>query len=259
MTTIITPTDGRPECLRLLARHLTAQHPVGPLQWLIASHEPTIPLDPLPSWISLVLVVSSAKVGWHPLCSNLESALAVLPPGEEVIIMEDDDYYAPQYLQCCLHLLRESTRGTEVVGFGPVRYYKVDTLQYRTLNRHLCPALAQTAFTREGVSRLRKDVREKPESPHVDTRLWRAGGYKQMMEFPIHVGLKGMPGTKGVGCGHRPQPDWDHDPHLRTLLSWGVPLAQYAPYLSTSPCPHPTRPEASRPPAPSRRAGRGTP
>lgn len=196
MLSLITPTSGRPEAFSLLEQWVAAQDYDDPFEWIVATD------DPLPYAFTQrqhVLTVPPSP-GVHPLGSHVFTALAHCHY-PKILILEDDDYYSPQYLRVMDDLLDDA----ELVGTVPAWYYHVGTNRYKrnTNSRHA--SLAQTGVTGAAIAALRDACRG--ESPFVDLRLWR--GYpdqgKRLAPNPlIHVSIKGMPGKAGIGVGHRP-------------------------------------------------------
>ena len=148
---------------------------------------------------------------------------------EKIIIMEDDEYYAPNYIE-------EMTRRLELfelVGIGRSKYYHLPTFQHYSHKNMGHASLAQTAFRRSFLPEVKQQL---AGDFFFDIRIWRlVNGFKaDHLEIPQHiperisddkrgfvfqdleslyVGMKGMPGRGGIGSGHIPKVDSGYNPN----------------------------------------------
>ena len=225
MLYVITPTDGRPEAFAHLESWLGAQTWPEAFRWVVATGDP----EPYDFRMGQILVGRNPSTGLHPLCGNLLAALDVVESmadeGDKVIIAEDDDAYAPGYFLRMAELLETH----DLAGQGDARYYHVVTRRYRQLNHRDRASLAQTAFRPAVIPKFIEIASR--GSPFIDLALWREyDGRKTVVPGEgLHVSLKGLPGTPGIGIGHREgfgHPDTDG----RVFAAWGIPAVyeQYA-------------------------------
>lgn len=222
--TIVTCTHDRSLAFSCL-ENCIARQTICWDHWIVVSDGQTCPQCNL----GQILITRPASPPGHESHRwNLLTALANLPRNaDKIIIAEDDDYLAPDYLETASRLLDHY----EVVGGIPAHYYNVSTRRCLTINNHSHASLGQTAFCRRLASRLEDACRKGAQS--IDLRFWsglegqpgaflgKAGG---------HVSVKGLPGTKGLGRGHdqnfgRPDPDGS------VARAWGLPEV----YLGGSP------------------------
>src|SRR5690606_9776707 len=94
-------------------------------------------------------------------------------------------------------------------------------------------ALCQTAFTR----RLLPDMRSAAQAAHaandfgIDGRFWYSRTALATGPQTV-IGIKGLPGTAGLGIGHRPRMNtprgWQADPQFVKLREWiGADVENY--------------------------------
>jgi hypothetical protein len=160
--------------------------------------------------------------GPHTLTRNLRAGLQAAR-NDAIIIIEDDDWYSPDYVQTVIDRL-----GTQPVmtlcGECPSRYYNVRTRCYRPLHNQSHASLCQTAFRLEMIPLILGLLRE--DGPWIDLLIWGAlDGV--LYESELCVGIKGMPGRAGIGMGHHS--GGLPDPNLDVLREWiGDDALEYA-------------------------------
>lgn len=194
MLSIVTPTSGRPEAFALLEQWVAAQDYAHPFEWIVAS-------DDTAGYTfhhRQVVIHTTPVRDQHSLCTNLRAGLAACH-GDKIVILEDDDYYAPHYLTTMADWLDEFP----LVGSAPAIYYHVGTNRYRRMQSQTHASLAQTGITLAVYHDLMSHARGR--SPFVDLALWRgwSGPRKLLPSGGLHVSIKGMPGKPGIGIGHR--------------------------------------------------------
>lgn len=205
--TLITPTGGRQTTFDLCERWMERQTFAGDVQWIVV--DDVIPttktrmsqtvLRPVPYW----------KPGENTLVRNLRAGLELVKH-DAVLIIEDDDWYAPTYIDSMISVLADG----HLVGECPSRYYNVSTRCYREPNNRNHASLCQTGFPASMIPRVLAEI---GDSPWVDVQLWsRLPGV--LHEGRGCVGIKGMPGRPGIGAGHRRGGRQDSD--LAVLRSW---------------------------------------
>lgn len=234
----LTPTRGRPESFGLLRRW--AGHQTTPIDaWVVA-------LDGDDSGYDLA-GCDVARTPASPGCSlsnNIRAgadALARLGLGraDVVLILEDDDYYAPGYASTMAPLVLD--RG--LAGSWRSRFYSVARRRGRVLEfldqhgtrspspRFSC--LCQTAIRGDLAARLLREAAGRDHA--VDRRLWGCGvrrippGHLDDLQH-LHVGVKGMPtapGAEGYSTDHRGNVAGQADPTFALARSWGLPADPY--------------------------------
>jgi glycosyltransferase involved in cell wall biosynthesis len=234
---LVTPTRDRPEafalCIEWMSRQ-TYRHR-GPVQWIVIDDgDKPVDLDLIErarEWKNWTVDYVRRPATKDPctLQDNLLAALEIVR-GDGLCVIEDDEWYAPHYLEEMFWRMEAST----LVGECNARYYSVRERRWniamntdhvclcRTgLRRPLYPILAECARS----SKREKDV-------FVDLRLWRTQGkpglLKQIFSNRLlSVGIKGMPGRGGLGSGHRLNSLSQRDPAWSKLIEWIGPDARY--------------------------------
>lgn len=209
---VITPTGGRPEALALLARMMARQTYRGALQWIVV--DDVNPASPVPPGAEVIRPEPRWQTGQNTQARNLLAGLEAAK-GEYLFIMEDDDWYAPDYIRVMILNLEHAG----MVGEGRARYYHVGRRLWRRNINTQHASLCQTALRRELVERLAGLCRQ--PRPFIDIDLWKQGdGVITRSDFV--VGIKGLPGRPGIGEGHRAAAgrSYNADPKLSTLRAW---------------------------------------
>ena len=224
MLTVITPTSDRPLAVQLCAHQMTRQTITEPVEWVIAddgtSHVDT-PGPPGPNWTVRHIRCAPLAAGkprvWSFL-GNLRAAFAAASH-DKIAIVEDDDWYASDWLAWCVAQLGEDCA---IVGESHSRYYDIQRRRYRQLHNVNHASLCSTAVT----GRLRDwfEMRTDPTRRadwKVDIDLWRCNVPKKLYRGNRVVGLKCLPGSRGLGSGHgRMSATMTADPDGRVLRQW---------------------------------------
>jgi hypothetical protein len=219
--TVITPTRDRPEAFALLERWV-ARQTLQPDQWIVVNDGPV----PYEYHACQDAVQRATKPGeLHSLCSNLLTAIPLVK-GDRIAILEDDDWLGPDYLNRLDGALIEA----ELAGSAPALYYNVAHRRFHVNRNAGHCSLGQTGLRVSLLPTLRRICRR--GNPYIDLRLWHSHGGSRLVipSAGLHVSMKGMPGTKGIGKGHarrygRPDPDG------AVLLSWiGQDAQEYEPF-----------------------------
>lgn len=193
---------------------------IQPDQWIVADDGVT----PAPLTMGQLHIRRERReTGGASLAMNI---LAAIPhvTGDYVVIMEDDDYYRANHLETCLRHL-ELHKATGCVWLN---YYNLKFRKWRRI-RNSCAALCNTAFRRECLPMLADAAREAIDLGmyHVDRLFWQRVGPDGLHEEETVIGLKGLPGMKGIGIGHRPGAGWRADPNGAKLREWIGEAADY--------------------------------
>jgi len=128
--------------------------------------------------------------------------------GDKIVIWEDDEYYAPNYLG----VLCEKLDSYDLVGFGHSKYYHLPSGEYYQHGNEIHASLAQTAFNKCLFDKFKEQLDS--DDNFVDMRLWKNTVEKNKKkvyfdnEESLYCGMKGMPGRIGIGAGHRHNVGW---------------------------------------------------
>jgi len=203
--TLITPTGDRPLAFALCQRWIKNQT-MKAFQWIVVD-DGKVPMKP---YVPMQYVRREPQPN-DPKCTltlNLKVAFSLIK-GDKIIIIEDDEYYAPKYVEKISNQLDKH----ELVGIGNTKYYHLFSGgNYRHGNFYRA-SLAQTAFRRTFLALLGQIVNENIGVALIDSVIWRhterwKGGcgfvFVDENNDPLYVGIKGLPGRLGI-IGHRPQ------------------------------------------------------
>lgn len=152
---------------------------------------------------------------------------AVKEGADLILIMEDDDWYAPEYIETMAAEWERNGR-PEIIGIDSTRYYHIKTQGYTLLNHPARSSLMSTGISREGAARM---VWPDDDFIFLDIPMWKhLNGHTFSAE--LAVGIKHGVGKTG-GIGHRP--DWKQyamDKDYSVLRKWiGDDADFYAQYF----------------------------
>ncbi len=201
MLTLLTATGARPAAWALCERWMARQDYEGPVRWIIVDDGP----EPQPvtfrreGW-QLVLVRPSPHwaPGQNTQARNLLKGLAAVGPDERLVIIEDDDWYAPDWLTTVAAELEHA----ELVGEHRARYYNVEQRRGRQLANTGHASLCSTAMRGAALRDFGDACRSRPK--FIDLELWRRPRDRRLFGGHRVVGIKGLPGRGGIGMGHDP-------------------------------------------------------
>jgi len=216
--TVITPTGDRPLAFALCQqwmRHQTRQ----PDQWIVVDDgktpmEPSVPMQ-------YVRREPQPNDPRHTLILNLKTAMPLIK-GDKIIIMEDDEYYAPGYLaKMTLGLDKH-----EVIGIGKSRYYHLPSAGNFRIGNMCHASLAETGFRNSFLPMFDKLLAK--NNVYLDYDMWKKAkearcGFIFTDDIdPLYVGIKGLPGRAGIGRGHDLTLYNNHpfDKTRKTLKKW---------------------------------------
>lgn len=195
--TLITPTGDRPLAFALCQNWMRKQT-LQPDQWIVVD-DGKIPMKP---FISMEYVRRKPRFSdpKRTLIENLKIAIPLIK-GSKIVIIEDDEYYAPKYIEEMSSRLDHH----KVVGIGKSKYYHLISAGYFRVGNMNHASFAQTAFRNSFLSEFKELLND--SSNYVDLRLWRKAneskdGFLFVDNIPLYLGIKGMPGRHGIGGGH---------------------------------------------------------
>jgi hypothetical protein len=231
MLTLITPTGARPQAFAICEILMRRQSYAGAVHWIVIDDgpEPT-PLSKLKSgWTrEIVRPLPFWALGQNTQGRNLLAGIdaAEMHSGDalRLVVIEDDDYYHPAWLETIAGELDRA----ELVGEVPARYYNVKWCRYDTLRNDEHASLRCSAMRGGALATFRNVL----ATPHIyyDIRLWLAHDDKKTFSSRLTVGMKGLPGREGIALGHR-EIHGRFDPNWRMLHQWlGDDAALYEGY-----------------------------
>ena len=172
----------------------------GPVRWIIVDDGPeaqpvTFSRD---DW---ELVVIRPAPHWRPgrntQARNLLAGLDAVAPDDHLVVIEDDDWYAPDWIQTVAGQMASA----ELVGEHRARYYNVALRRGRQLGNASHASLCSTAMRGSAIAGFRKACQRSEK--FIDLDLWRRARSRRLFAGHRVVGIKGLPGRGGIGMGHR--------------------------------------------------------
>jgi hypothetical protein len=137
--------------------------------------------------------------------------------GDVVAFIEDDDWYAPTYLETMLRLLDTAP----LVGEGLSRQYNVRTRTYRNCCNAAHACLAGTLCRSWYIPKIIEVVKRCGPRACYDLSLWRAFEHSILtLNTRLYVGMKGLPGRAGIATGHTDGTCANPDPDIAVLHEW---------------------------------------
>jgi hypothetical protein len=190
---------------------------VKPDQWIVVD-DGKIPLTPTYA-MQYVRREPRPEDPNNTMVLNMRTALPLIT-GDKVLIIEDDEYYAPGYVAALSSQLDQH----EVAGIGMSRYYHLPSGGNFIIGNMHHASLAQTGFRKSFIPRVRKIL--DMDKSYVDFYIWdqarqmNTGGIFTDAANPLYVGMKGLPGRAGIGRGHDPRIYRFQDPDRKVIRQW---------------------------------------
>lgn len=221
---LLTTTGARPVAWRMCREWMKRQTYTGAVHWIIVDDGqfPQSTSDIKQGWdVTVIRPEPHWKPGQNTQYRNLLAGLEVVDDYIPLAIIEDDDWYHPEWLSHCSKIIRDKV----IAGESNNRYYNI---RDRTYKRHLnAPdkaSLCATVMVWDGTKALREQLQTgRAHRRFVDMSLWaEVGGGENIAEVTEYtVGIKGYPGRGGIGGGHRKgEPAMQPDPNCARLFEW---------------------------------------
>jgi hypothetical protein len=198
-TTLVTTTGDRPATFALAERYI-ARQTVQPDLWLVIDDgaEPT----PTSMGQTVLRRPRLSEEPEHTLPLQWLYALPHIPADSLVVPIEDDDWYAPTYLQTTVDRLAHH----DLVGEGWAVYCHVPNQWVKTHTNSEHCSLAATAWRASAVNWLVERCCLESRGPCIDSDMWRLFQGRKRVYQPtdprLVVQLKGAPGRKGTLPSH---------------------------------------------------------
>jgi hypothetical protein len=179
---LITPHQPGPrdQFLKKLDRYISRQT-VKPDEWFVVDHETGKEKD---------------------LTERVRVGLQMAKYADLILIMEDDDWYSPDYIQVMADGWDAADR-PKLIGIASTWYYHVGVNKFALLQHPNRSSLMSTGIAGTAVDQIKWPA---DEYIFLDIDLWRQlGGVAMTQTVPIAVGIKHGIGNTG-GIGHRT--DW---------------------------------------------------
>lgn len=230
--TLITPTGDRHLAFVLCQKWMKNQT-LQPDQWIVIDDgkkplKPTVQMD-------YVRREPQSNDPKYTLIENLKVAVPRIKYNK-IIIIEDDEYYAPKYVETIAGKLNTH----EIVGIGNSKYYHLPSGGNFMIGNGRHASLAQTAFRRSFLPEFKELL--KISNDFLDMQLWKRvkGSGRGFIFFdgiiPLYVGIKGLPGRPGIGVGHNPDSkfyrQFSRDTSRKILKQWIYNKDDYNTYMN---------------------------
>jgi hypothetical protein len=202
MITLITPTCDRPEAFSLCEFWMSRQTYDGEIQWIVVDDGNT-PVCTTQGQEYIRREPGSATQ--HSLKQNFLEGLKH-SKGDKIFVIEDDDYYAPEYIET----LANELNNYNLVGLkNHIFYYLSSRSWYNFPNynsknpkipiSHLC----RTAFNsclKDNIINIVSNI--SPGATYVDREIWtniehNKNFYNNKFNNLLSIGIKNMPGKSG--------------------------------------------------------------
>jgi hypothetical protein len=224
MIALITPTGGRISQLNICAGLMRNQTYTGEVVWIIIDDCipktcDIIPDDFRKGWIIIKLHPNPPwREGLNTQGRNLSVGINKIyenyPDIEAIFMIEDDDYYRPEYIVSMM----ERLRGFMVAGETNTIYYNVFFRRYVANGNYKHASLFQVAFTQDAIPIFRKCYMDR----FIDSlffQLLAGNGVNLFSANNLAIGIKGIGGRPGIGAGHRRQTNMRPDTDMAYLTS----------------------------------------
>lgn len=220
MLTLITPTGCRPQSWALCEKWAAHQTYQGPARWIVVDDgEEAQPVTFSRDRWSLEVIRPDRKwSGSNTQSRNFREALALVQDDARIVIWEDDDYYAPGWLDRVAVELETA----DLIGQGWNCYYHVKTGAIRENDNSAHASLCASAFKGSNIGLFRRQCERAPTL--LDVPMWKHGANRRVFKDRLVIGMKGMPGRGGIAGGHEMTTDQPFD-----LSKWiGDDAAEFA-------------------------------
>ena len=214
---LLTATGARPEAWALCQRWAARQTYTGRVTWIIVDDGPIGQrVEPMPdNWQQVVIRRAPYwQRGQNTQAANLLRGLDAVNPDVPLVIWEDDDWYAPDWLDTVARELETA----DLVGEHRARYYNVAQRRQQEMDNVRHASLCATAMRGAAIEAFRRACGQK--KVFIDIELWRSHRNRSLFDGHRVVGIKGLPGRGGIGVGHRDSFRGRPDPNLDILRQW---------------------------------------
>jgi hypothetical protein len=214
MLYLITPTGNRFLQFQLCVEMMANQTYDDKITWIIADDGQKHVETPIIKDWDIIHI----KRNYHPgntQGANLATALKACDPNGKILIIEDDDFYSPQWIE----IMSKQLSYSNMCGQIKHKYYNIQNKTYKQFNNNKHAGLCCTGIRGlEAYTLFMNISNQRPK--FIDVHLWHNfKGIKQLFIGNYVIGIKGMPGRNGIGMGHRGLSHKD-DNQCNTLRKW---------------------------------------
>jgi hypothetical protein len=234
---LITPTGARKDQFALCAKWMQKQTYKEDVIWIIVDDAYPVTTDIVGEgfkdrWTIVRIHPYPLWEGQNTQSRNIKAGIDFISRTYKredvsaIFIIEDDDFYKPNYIQRMIDL-----KGTsDLWGETNTIYYNVNFRRYADNNNRQHASLFQTAFTYDIIPIIERCYNNR----FIDCNLWAMVKNKSLFhDGTLAIGIKGMPGRGGIGSGHLKAISWPFDPNLNWLrLMIGEDYKEYGKFYS---------------------------
>lgn len=202
MLTLLTTTGTRDYAWMLCQKYMHRQTYSGRVRWIIVDDGENAQQITFkrPGWDLIVLRPEPFwQHGQNTQQRNLLAGLRYVPNDAWLLIIEDDDWYASDWLAVCEKHLRDFY----MFGERNARYYNVEKQVLRRLNNKNHASLCATAMRGPVLDLFRTMCASDRDFGFIDGKIWKrvAPQQKHLVGGTRVVGMKGLPGRDNIGIG----------------------------------------------------------
>lgn len=178
----------------------------GPVKWVVVDDgEVAQPVTfDRPGWKLTVIRPAHRWKGANTQAMNFRAGLELIGD-ESVAIIEDDDWYSPDWLERVAVELQTA----DLIGQGWNCYFHVRTGAIRENDNSTHASLCASAFKGHALSLFRRQCERGPRL--IDVPMWKHANRKRVFNGRFVIGMKGMPGRSGIAGGHEMTTDEPFD------------------------------------------------
>lgn len=228
MIQLLSATGARPEAWDLCIKWMRRQTYSGPVRWVIVDDGEIAQTVPdIPRWdIEVIRPEPFWTLGQNTQARNMQAGLKRISDDAPLLIIEDDEHYAPGYLDQMARALESS----DMAGQALCRKYNLHTRRAMEMSHPSQASLCATGLRGDATRGLRALCQAAPKL--IDVQLWklRRG---VLFDGAYVTGMKRMPGRGGIDSGHRADFGNIHDKDGTLLSKWiGKDAEEYAPFMT---------------------------
>lgn len=212
MLQLLTTTGCRPKAFSLCQKWMKNQTFDGNVRWIIVDDgEDQQTVDPVKDWdIEVIRPKPFWKEGDNTQKRNLLKGMDCIDHSHPMVIIEDDDYYSPKWLQIVFDSLKEC----DLFGEARAKYYNIQTRIFKDCGNNHHASLCSTAMKGSAFDTFIETCHSNDK--FIDMKLWKNfAGKRKLIKTDHVVGIKGLPGRNNIGIGHRLT--GTNDPNLVSL------------------------------------------
>ncbi len=182
----------------------------GPVHWVVVddgkeAQPVTFARD---GWTLEVIRPAHRWTGGNTQARNFRAGLQVIGADARVAVIEDDDFYAPGWLD----RIDAELQTAELVGQGWNRYFHVKTGAIRQNDNDRHASLCASAFRGAALDLFRRQCEREPRL--IDAVMWKHASSRRVFKAGLVIGMKGLPGRAGIAGGHEMKTDAPFDLRL---------------------------------------------